>query len=153
MVPNQGWVLFGGYQSTLLTAQKLQYLSGTWKAGPNLYQSTIDSRTCGVQVWIALNSLSFCLSVYLSVFVFIGIGECRVKRKIHFFANFFQFKFQLSDTTTVILSGIVDSKRILVFDWTSMAYTLQTTKLSGDRSRASCALLKGTYGTDIEIEK
>ena len=52
LVPNRGWFIFGGYESTLLTSQKLQTLSGNWSAGPNMFQSTYDSYQCGVQVTI-----------------------------------------------------------------------------------------------------
>jgi hypothetical protein len=50
LVPNNGWVIFGGYANTLLTAQKLQTLSGSWTAGPSLYQDLADYFNCGVQV-------------------------------------------------------------------------------------------------------
>ncbi len=50
LVTNRGWFIFGGDQSSLLTSQKLQTLSGNWSPGPNLFQNTIDSYLCGVQV-------------------------------------------------------------------------------------------------------
>jgi hypothetical protein len=50
LAPNRGWFIFGGYESTLLTSQKLQTLSGNWSAGPNLFQNASDSYLCGVQV-------------------------------------------------------------------------------------------------------
>jgi hypothetical protein len=46
----------------------------------------------------------------------------------------------------VLLSGNDDAKRILVFNWTTMAYTLQASHLSGDRSNGACAILKGFNG-------
>ncbi len=48
VVPNYGWVIFGG--NSLTTTQNLQTLSGNWTAGPNLYQDTRDSSNCVVQV-------------------------------------------------------------------------------------------------------
>jgi hypothetical protein len=50
LVPNQGWVIFGGYQSSLLTSQKLQSLNGTWEEGPNLFRNDTDNNNCAVQV-------------------------------------------------------------------------------------------------------
>ena len=50
-VPSRGWVVFGGYGSTLLTAQKLGALNGTWQAGPNMYQDVNEFSMCGVQVY------------------------------------------------------------------------------------------------------
>jgi hypothetical protein len=49
-VPSQGWVIFGGLLSSLLTAQKLPSIDGKWEAGPPLYQNLIDNQHCLVQV-------------------------------------------------------------------------------------------------------
>jgi hypothetical protein len=50
LVPNNGWVIFGGYANTLLTTQKLFTLSDSWITGPSLYQNATDFNNCGVQV-------------------------------------------------------------------------------------------------------
>jgi hypothetical protein len=50
LVPNQGWLIFGGFGSSLLTTQKLQATSGSWTAGPDLYNNENDYEHCGVQV-------------------------------------------------------------------------------------------------------
>jgi hypothetical protein len=42
LVPNQGWLIFGGFGSSLLTTQKLQATSGSWTAGPDLYNNEND---------------------------------------------------------------------------------------------------------------
>jgi hypothetical protein len=36
---------------------------------------------------------------------------------------------------------------ILTYDWTTMQYTKQSARLSGDRVSSACALLKGSSGT------
>jgi hypothetical protein len=41
------------------------------------------------------------------------------------------------------LSGNDDQSKIVVFNWTTMAYTLQAPHLSGDRGNGACAILKG----------
>jgi hypothetical protein len=41
------------------------------------------------------------------------------------------------------LSGEYDPRRILVFNWATMTYTLQASKLNGSRTAGTCALLKG----------
>jgi hypothetical protein len=51
--------------------------------------------------------------------------------------------FQLDDDTTVILSGVNNSKQILLFNWTTMKYTLHPSQLNADRSRGVCSLVKG----------
>jgi hypothetical protein len=43
----------------------------------------------------------------------------------------------------VILSGTIDGRKILVFDWTTMSYTLQAVQLHGNRYGGTCALLRG----------
>jgi hypothetical protein len=63
LVPNQGWFIFGGYGSKLLTTQKLQTLSSKWTAGPNLYQNNNDFGHCGVQVHKP--HLAYILHLYL----------------------------------------------------------------------------------------
>jgi hypothetical protein len=59
LVPNRGWVIFGGFGgfdpvTGMPLSQKLQTVSGKWVAGPNLYQAGYDSDSdaynCGVQV-------------------------------------------------------------------------------------------------------
>ena len=50
ILPNQGWIIFGGFDNALTTAQKLRTLDGQWEAGPRLYQSTSDYFSCAVQV-------------------------------------------------------------------------------------------------------
>jgi hypothetical protein len=44
------------------------------------------------------------------------------------------------------MSGSKDPHRILTFDWTTMDYTLQTSKLIGSRFLSACALLKKSDG-------
>jgi hypothetical protein len=46
----------------------------------------------------------------------------------------------------VLLSGNDDPTKIVVFDWTKLAYNLQASHLSGDRSNGACAILKGFNG-------
>jgi hypothetical protein len=46
----------------------------------------------------------------------------------------------------VLLSGKDDPSKIVVFNWTTMAYTLQASHLTGDRSNGACAMLKGFNG-------
>ncbi len=60
LVPNYGWVIWGGYDGTTLshTSQKLQTLSGKWTAGPNTYQNLTDFFNCAVQV--NLNHIELC---------------------------------------------------------------------------------------------
>jgi hypothetical protein len=53
---------------------------------------------------------------------------------------------KVDDNTTVLLSGYIDPKRIVVFNWTSMTYSLQVARLSGDRRQGACAPLKVFFG-------
>ena len=55
----------------------------------------------------------------------------------------------MDDITTVLLSGTLAPKRILLFNWTSMAYILQTSVLISDHSGGACAMLKGTKGETL----
>jgi hypothetical protein len=48
LVPNRGWVIFGG--NKLPTSQILQTLSGNWTKGPNMYDARNVYGNCGVQV-------------------------------------------------------------------------------------------------------
>ncbi len=59
LVPNYGWVIFGGFQNRLLTTQRLQSLSGKWESGPNLYQSKSDWYQCCVQVNTKFTAICF----------------------------------------------------------------------------------------------
>jgi hypothetical protein len=45
-----------------------------------------------------------------------------------------------------LLSGKDDPSKIVVFNWTTMAYALQASHLTGDRSNGACAMLKGFNG-------
>jgi hypothetical protein len=62
IVPGKGWHLFGGYESTLSNAQRLQTLNGNWDQGlPSIYQ--IDYIQCAVQVKLAFYSLVVFISM------------------------------------------------------------------------------------------
>ena len=56
---------------------------------------------------------------------------------------------EMDDITTVLLSGTLAPKRILLFNWTSMAYILQSSVLISDHSGGACAMLKGTKGETL----
>jgi hypothetical protein len=47
------------------------------------------------------------------------------------------------------MSGDIDSKRIIVFNWTTMSYSLQKSKLSANRELGTCAILKGNNGEKL----
>jgi hypothetical protein len=59
------------------------------------------------------------------------------------------FKNKVDENTTVLLSGAIDSQRILVFLWTTMTYSLQVSKLIKGRAGGACALLKGSNGENL----
>ena len=50
LVPSQGWLIYGGADSTLPTAQQLKSLNGKWEAGPALFEGKPDRNNCLVQV-------------------------------------------------------------------------------------------------------
>ena len=51
LVPNQGWVIFGGGPKEETTAQKLTSVDGTWEEGPQLFtEGSSDHGLCAVQV-------------------------------------------------------------------------------------------------------
>ncbi len=47
------------------------------------------------------------------------------------------------------MSGFFDGKKILLFNWANLTYNLQTSKLSGDRTYGTCAMLKGIKGEKL----
>ncbi len=56
---------------------------------------------------------------------------------------------QINATTTVFFSGAQDTTRILTYDWTTLQYTKQSARLSGDRQLSACTLLKGAKGETL----
>jgi hypothetical protein len=81
LVPNQGWMIFGGFGSSLLTTQKLQATSGSWTAGPDLYNNENDYEHCGVQVHkpllniLHLNKLLIILSAHVDIWPGFSIAK------------------------------------------------------------------------------
>ncbi len=63
------------------------------------------------------------------------------------FAKFSKSK--VDENTTVLLSGVIDSQRILVFNWTTMTHSLQVSKLKAVRTGGACALMKGANGENL----
>jgi hypothetical protein len=59
------------------------------------------------------------------------------------------FKTKVDEITTVLLSGGIGTKRILVFKWTTMTYSLQVSKLNNSRISGACALMKGANGENL----
>jgi hypothetical protein len=47
---------------------------------------------------------------------------------------------------TVIVGLESDSRKIVTFDWTTMAYQVQTARFERDRNLCSCGLLKNKKG-------
>ena len=50
LVPSQGWLIYGGSETTLTSAQKLVSLDDKWEAGPDLFEGKPDKSPCLVQV-------------------------------------------------------------------------------------------------------
>ena len=59
MVPAQGWLIYGGADSSLTTAQQLKKLDGKWEAGPALFEGKPDRNNCLVQVKLNI----FCIFI------------------------------------------------------------------------------------------
>jgi hypothetical protein len=47
------------------------------------------------------------------------------------------------------MSGLTDTTKILVFNWTTLLYSLQPSVLNGNRFGAACTLLKGSKGETL----
>ena len=50
VVPNKGLFSFGGVYGTLINAQRLPAIDGSWELGPYLYKQQIDYDECVLQV-------------------------------------------------------------------------------------------------------
>jgi hypothetical protein len=55
----------------------------------------------------------------------------------------YPFHYKIDDTTTAILGGSNVDTQIVVFDWTTMTYTLEAVHFTGHRYASGCGLLKG----------
>jgi hypothetical protein len=57
--------------------------------------------------------------------------------------------FKATDTLTVIVCAESDSRKIVTFDWTTMAYQVQPARFKRDRALCSCGLLKNKKGQHL----
>ena len=58
--------------------------------------------------------------------------------------------FQINDTMTVIFAGLnMDPYIILTYDWTTLKWTRQPSRLLSNRAGSTCSLLKGSDGKTV----
>ena len=67
IVPEKGWLFFGGFRTTLTTSQWLPSLGGVWQPGPPLYNNVPVHSQCNLQVNITCKGLILVLSIVIQL--------------------------------------------------------------------------------------